>query len=479
MEAIAGPDVRLHPPSRLGIVVLAAAASVVVLGTIAVYSPKYAVGTVVGAGVVLLAFRRLALAVGIFVILTFPEHLPGSLGVGATVAKPFGVILAVAWLAGLVVRRGEVRLLTRDVPALAWTVIALVALAATSSIWAQNVSQVLYDFSRLVQVALLLFIVYTAASTAAGFRTVVWAFLVGSVATAGYSIATGGYAATGRLSGIFDPNYFAARLIPAILVACFIALTTRSGRVRAAAAAVLAMDVVAFALTQSRGGIIGLAVALLAGVALSGSARPRVVAAVLVAFALGTGYYFVAAPTHLRSSFSTSLSGASAGRSDEWRIALRMFSNHPLSGVGLGNYIVVEPTYATQTLNVTHVQYIATDRLIAHSTYLEVAAELGLGGVALFVAILGIAAIRGGRGLVLGTHALGDLQFCARGLLAGAVGMFVAYIFLSAEYEKDLWLVLGLLVGVGTIGMRNLASARPEEHMARSESLRNRDLRRA
>ena len=456
MAAVAGQSGRTFAPSRVADVVFAAAVSVVLLAAITVYWPKYAAGAVIGAGVVLLALRRLPLAVGIFVILTFPEHLPGSLGVGATVAKPFGVILAVAWLAAIVERRGAIRLLPRDHPALMWTVTAFVALAAISSIWAADVSQLIYNFSRLFQVVLLMLIVYTAASTANGFRTVIWAFLLGSAATAGYSIATGGYAATGRLSGIFDPNYFAARLIPAILIACFIVLTTRSRSTRAAAAAVLAVDVVAFALTQSRGGIVGLVVALIVGVALAGNARPRILAAVCVAFALGIGYYFAASPAHLRSSFSTSLSGASAGRSDEWRIALRMFSNHPLSGVGLGNYVVVEPSYATQTLNVTHVRYIAKDRLIAHSTYLEVAAELGLGGIALLIAILSIAAIRGGRGFAVRARAP-DLQFYARGLLAGAVGMFAAYLFLSAEYEKDLWLVLGLLAAIGTIG-RDLAS---------------------
>jgi len=458
MAAVARQSRRTFVPSRVADVVFAAAVAVVLLATITVYKPKYAVGIVLGAGILLLAFRKLALAIGFFVILTFPEHLPGSLGVGATVAKPLGVTLALAWVASIVARRGAIRLLPRDHPALTWAVSAFIALAAISAIWAADVSQLIYDFSRLVQVVLLMLIVYTAASTASGFRTIIWAFLIGSAATAGYSIATGGYAATGRLSGIFDPNYFAARLIPAILIASFIVLTTRSGSTRAAAAAVLAVDVVAFALTQSRGGIIGLVVALLAAVALAGNVRPRIVVAVFVAFALAIGYYFEAAPTHLRGSFSTSLSSASSGRSDEWQIALRMFANHPLSGVGLGNYVVVEPSYATQTFNVTHVRYVVTDRLVAHSTYLEIAAELGLGGVALLIAILSMAAIRAGRGLALRARSPNDLHFYARGLLAGAIGMFVAYIFLSAEYEKDLWLVLGLLAAVGTIG-RDLASS--------------------
>ena len=41
-----------------------------------------------------------------------------------------------------------------------------------------------------------------------------------------------------------------------------------------------------------------------------------------------------------------------------------------------------------------------------------------------------------------------NLEFYARGLVAGAIGMFVAYFFLSGQYEKQLWLVLGLLAAV-------------------------------
>jgi len=33
-------------------------------------------------------------------------------------------------------------------------------------------------------------------------------------------------------------------------------------------------------------------------------------------------------------------------------------------------------------------------------------------------------------------------------VLAGAIGMFVAYAFLSGQYEKQLWLVLGLVASI-------------------------------
>jgi putative inorganic carbon (hco3(-)) transporter len=461
VSAVARPSARLQLPvgDRDTQVVAAAVAVVTLAGALAVYSPKYAVAATIGAGLVALAFWRLALGVAVFTVITFPAHLPGSLGAGATVAKPFGVVLALAWVAAVLARRGSSRLLARDQPAIVWAVSALVVLAAASSLWATDFSQTRFQLERLVLTAVLLLVVYTAVSTSAAFRTVIWAFLIGSVVTAGYSIATGSYG-YGRLAGIFDPNFFAAELIPAIVVACYLVLTTSSRRVRTAAAGVLAVDILAFALTQSRGGIIGLAVGLVAAVALAGRARPRVLAAVLVLCAVAIGYYLVYSPSHLRGSFSGSLSTSSSGRSDEWRIAFRMFRNHPLTGVGLGNYIVVEPSYATQSINLSFVNLVVARPLVAHNSYLEVAAELGLGGIALFVTVLGLAVGRARRALASLAESPDNLEFYARGMLAGAIGMFAAYAFLSGQYEKQLWLVLGLIASIPALA-RGYEATRP------------------
>ena len=129
-----------------------------------------------------------------------------------------------------------------------------------------------------------------------------------------------------------------------------------------------------------------------------------------------------------------------------------MFRNHPFGGVGLGNFVVLEPSYSTQTFNLSFVNLVVTRPLVAHNSYLEIAAELGLGGVALFIAILGLVAYRARRALRALASSGDSLEFYARGLFAGAVGMFVAYIFLSGQYEKQLWLVLGLLAAVGVRG---------------------------
>ena len=74
----------------------------------------------------------------------------------------------------------------------------------------------------------------------------------------------------------------------------------------------------------------------------------------------GLGYYFGYKPAHVFQGGSRAgLSGTTSGRLDLWQVALRVFEGHPIGGVGLGNYQVVEPSYATQTtLNLTTVRQI-------------------------------------------------------------------------------------------------------------------------
>ena len=453
---------RLIPDLTVdGAVITAAAGTAAVLGAVAVYSPKAAVAVLLGGAFVVLAVSRLPLAVAVFVLLTFPEHLPGSLGSGATLAKPVGALIVVAWAGAVLTRGGALPLLPRSRPLLFSAICGLLLFGGVSTLWAADSGETRYALGRFLLVAVLLLVAYTAASTPAGFRTIVAGYLVASVFTSLYSTASGTYIATGRLAGLFDPNYFAAELIPAILIALFLFLTAEATAIRWLAAVVAGVDLVAFVLTQSRGGIVGLAVALPAAVVFAGRARPRVLALVLVVVALGLGYYFAFKPAHVfETGTSGGLTATSSGRIDEWRVALRVFKGHPVGGVGLGNYQVVEPSYATQTLNLNVVRYIVKFRQAAHNTYLQVAAELGLVGLFLFLTILVLPLRLAARALARIDRSLGELEFQARGLLAGAIGMLTAYFFLSAEFEKQLWLVLALLATVPAL-LRH-ESAEPE-----------------
>jgi O-antigen ligase len=439
---------RLTPDSTASSAVVGAAAgTAALLGAVAVHSSKYALLALLAAAFVALAISRLALAVAVFIVLTFPEHLPGSFGAGATLAKPVGALLVLAWGAIVLTRRVTLPILSQARPLLFWLIVGLLLFGCVSLLWAADTSQTRTGVERILLNAALLVVVYTAASTRSGFRTIVHGFLVGSVVTSLYSIGTG---SNQRLAGIVDTDYFAAELIPAIMIACFLFVTTRSRRARWLYAGVAGVDLLAFVLTQSRGGIVGLGVGLLTALVVAGRARARILALILVLSAGALGYYFGYKPAHVLGGDTTrgGLNGATSGRLDLWRIALLIFEGHPFGGVGLGNFQTVEPSYATQTLNLTMVRQIVQEQLVVHNTYLQMAADLGLVGLGLFLAILALPIRLAGRALKrleLENH---ELEYHVRGLLAGTIGLLTAYAFLSAEFEKPLWLVLGLLAAV-------------------------------
>lgn len=131
-------------------------------------------------------------------------------------------------------------------------------------------------------------------------------------------------------------------------------------------------------------------------------------------------------------------------RMAHWQAAWEMFSDHPLSGVGFGNYQVVYPVYALPRWS---------DPLgHAHNYYLNVAAEAGAVGLFAY-GVLWIAAF------VQGWRAVRVSQGIWRGIAAGCLGVLVA---LSVHNLFDNLFVHGMHVQVGivlgivaTLGMKN------------------------
>ena len=89
--------------------------------------------------------------------------------------------------------------------------------------------------------------------------------------------------------------------------------------------------------------------------------------------------------------------------------------------------------------------YFIDTPTVAHDTYLEVLAEGGVPGLALFLAIIGFSlgcmrrawlAFRRSR-----DH---NMELLTYGLFAGLVGLLVASFFLSEEYNKQLYVLLAM-----------------------------------
>ena len=152
------------------------------------------------------------------------------------------------WGAAVLTRRAKLPLLPQEWPLLFSALVGLLLFGSVSMLWATDAGPTRSALARILLNIALLLVTYTAASTRAGFRTIVHGYLVASVVTSVYSLGSGHYIASGRLGGLFDPNYFAAELIPAIMIALFLFVTTGSARMRWLFAAVAGIDLAAFAL---------------------------------------------------------------------------------------------------------------------------------------------------------------------------------------------------------------------------------------
>lgn len=241
--------------------------------------------------------------------------------------------------------------------------------------------------------------------------------------------------------GLYEPNYFAANLVLVIPLALAIAsLQPRPGR-RALWTGGALLLVAALFLTSSRGGFLGLLVAAFVFVYRrrgAGAAIGLIAVLVLAVLptplgerAVATLFEHAEAPTGLQASNEAHLALF-------WG-ALRMIADAPLTGVGPYNFKALSAEYSGLAQNA-----------IAHNTYLELAAELGLPVLAIFV-LLVAAVFRGLRRAVdvrgLGGQAV-ELAAWAEGLRSGLVGFLVAATFISAQYEKWLWLVVFVSIAV-------------------------------
>ncbi|MGH7324213.1 MAG: O-antigen ligase family protein [Candidatus Rokuibacteriota bacterium] len=255
-------------------------------------------------------------------------------------------------------------------------------------------------------------------------------------------------------TGLYEPNYFAANLVMVIPLALAIATTQVSPSKRTLWLVGTLMLVASLFLTSSRGGFLGLLVAATlyvyrirgtgAALALVGALILAVLPTTLGARALATLFEGGSAPSGLEASNEAHMALF-------WG-ALRMIGDAPLTGVGPYNF---------KTLSV---EYTGLDvGFIAHNSYLEIAAELGLPVLAVFLLLIA-SVFRGLRGgIVAGGGEARELAAWAEGLRCGLAGFLVAGIFISAEYQKVFWLVVFLSIVVERLATERerVAAAEP------------------
>jgi O-antigen ligase len=452
--------IRIDRASGWSLVLLLGGAAAVF---VAVQKPLLVIAGIFGAGFLVLALAFPLVALGFFVTLNFLEEILLNVSGGTLdpAIKGTGACLVLACIFRVISGRDPLRL-SPSVRLFGFASAALVIWAVAASVWAADPHPAISGAARLAQGPLLALVMVVLMRTPSSIERLCYVYIGGAAvsALAGLSgVASVGEADTGgRLSGgVGDPNFFAAVMMPAVLLGLFMALApAQSWLRRTALLGGSLVCLVAVFLSGSRGGVVALAVAAVAAVAFAGQWRAYVLSVALLVGAFCAFALALFAPTDTLTRITHLSAGGGTGRTDLWSVASDVYRKHPFGGIGLDNFAVVSPIYTVDTnTDLPRVDVVVTQHAPVHNTYLQVAAELGSIGIALLLGIV-LLVLNTTRKGVAAAAARGTptLELAGRGLFVGGLAMLIAYIFLTGVYEKRLWIVLGLLLAYSQVARR-------------------------
>jgi O-antigen ligase len=399
----------------------------------------------------------------VFIVVAFAERLPAAGASDLTLVKALGALLAVSWLATVATRRSGERQLFTAHPVMSAAAALLLAWMILSIGWAEDPAVAREYVMRYALNFALLPIVYTAVQRREHVVAVMSVYVGSAVAAALYGMVTVGddYESLGRISGLVGTaNELASVLVTAMFLAGGLLLALKgSPLLRTLCFSAIAICLIGLFLTQSRAGLIALGTALFAAVVLGG--RRRFVVAVLVTLVSITtiGYFAFVATDEVRHRVTTF--GSGTGRTDIWTVGWRMVEDQPLRGVGAGNFPIASIHYLLEPGALLRDDFIVDNPKVAHNTYLNVLAELGVVGLALFLAVIAFSLWCAARALGVASQA-GDRQLdvLARAMIVVLVGLLAADFFGSRQYSKQLWLLLSLCPALLAISRAELAARR-------------------
>jgi O-antigen ligase len=369
--------------------------------------------------------------------------------IGPTVA---GLLVFTAWLVSL--RRGSpaTEALGRHRRLLA-SMVALALWLTFSAIWAADAGAVGEMLVPWISTLLLAAVVFSTLRTGRHVELVLYGVIAGSVVSVLLGLASTGLTPDasvyqsdplleGRLAGgSGDPNYLAAGLVPAMVLTAGLATLARTLFARWAAIITIGILGIGLGAAQSRGGFVGVAVAVVVGLLVMRRHRRQVLAfsAILLAVA---GFYMAATPGALERITNTD--GGGTGRSDLWKVAGRIVGEHPVVGVGLNNFSNEAASFVRRPGELTYVRMIVDDPHVVHNSYLELLVETGAVGLGLYLAVV-FGFIACTRRAYKAFERRGDrLASLARALFVAQVAALFPLFFVSLGYDMRFWLLLGL-----------------------------------
>ncbi len=265
---------------------------------------------------------------------------------------------------------------------------------------------------------------------------------------------TSGFDSTRVTGPLDDPNFYAQILLMTLPLAAYRFLTGTNvvGRVAGGFASLLIVAAAIF--TYSRGGFVAIVVVSVLIIRERRWNPYRAFSIVLLVLAimlpiLPAGYLDRLATLSdiFPSDITMQTENSFRGRTSEMLIAVQMFLDHPVFGVGVANYETLYLDYSSRLGLDDRLQHRE-----AHSLYLETAAETGVVGIISLGIMLGLvfSSIHRAKKNLLKLQRP-DLVPWVNGIQLGLVSYLITSIFLHGAYDRYLWLMISFAVSASVI----------------------------
>lgn len=356
-------------------------------------------------------------------------------GQGFTVFKYVG-LAAFIYAVGYVAVKGKIPALLASWQARFF--VALIVLAFFSFLALGNKSDIaMSPIMSYVSFLFMFFVTLVLIDSIPRLRYVVFS-LVGALAIASLYLLRewqkGGFRETHSVGWVTgDANYFGVNALLSLMLAYYLLRTKLPFWQKIFCLACGGLTAVALVVSESRGAFIGICVCAVFLFFRTKKKLPFVVGAAVL------GCLFVLMPSSpLKRILHPQYGDITSTQAHEmlFYAGIKVFREHPILGVGLGNF---KHTMDMMGINAGRGGYIA------HDVYIEYAAEMGILGLLLFLALL-VSTYRSLGKVRAEARKRKDAFFFAvtSGMQTGLVGFCVASLFLSAEYQKTFWIVIFL-----------------------------------
>lgn len=264
----------------------------------------------------------------------------------------------------------------------------------------------------------------------------------------------------GGVSG--DCNYFAASALITLPMAYYYWRSTSRTWISMLCLSSLGLSLLAMMLGASRGGFLGLLAGLLMIIWRSKAKLRNIV---IISLTVGPVVFLVpSSPLQrlLHPEYADKL-GADI-RIVLWRAGLRMIREHPLFGVGLGNFMRMSGVYQ----DASAFYGTATEKVqgLACNAFLELTAELGVIGLLAFVGVLVATYLsleRVRRQTAGGKPNL--VNITADSLQVALISFSVSLVFLSGEYIKVFWMLVFISMCLPVLQAQQRKMQRRRDHV--------------